>query len=54
MVSRVGKARQLRREQTDAERALWFRLRDRRLKGLKFRRQVPIARSLSPSGRGLG
>jgi very-short-patch-repair endonuclease len=41
MVSRVVKARQLRREQTDAERAL-FRLRDRRLKGLKFRRQAPV------------
>jgi very-short-patch-repair endonuclease len=42
MVSRVGTARKLRRSQTDAERALWFRLRDRRLQGLKFRRQVPI------------
>ncbi len=42
MVSRVATARKLRREQTDAERALWFRLRDRRLNGLKFRRQVPI------------
>src|SRR5688572_30542547 len=35
-------ARKLRRNQTDAERTLWFRLRDRRLRGLKFRRQVPI------------
>jgi very-short-patch-repair endonuclease len=42
MVLRVGIARRLRRDQTDAERALWFRLRDRRLKGLKFRRQMPI------------
>jgi very-short-patch-repair endonuclease len=42
MVSRVATARKLRRQQTDAERALWFRLRDRRLNGLKFRRQVPI------------
>lgn len=25
-----------------AERKLWFKLRDRRLDGLKFRRQVPI------------
>ena len=33
-----------RRNQTDAERALWFRLRDRRLRGLKFRRQMPIDR----------
>jgi very-short-patch-repair endonuclease len=37
-------ARQLRRNQTDAERVLWFRLRDRRLAGLKFKRQVPIDR----------
>lgn len=27
---------------TEAERLLWFQLRDRRLAGLKFRRQVPI------------
>jgi very-short-patch-repair endonuclease len=27
---------------TDAERRLWSGLRDRRLEGLKFRRQVPI------------
>ena len=42
MASRVGTARRLRRDQTDAERTLWFRLRDRRLNGLKFRRQMPI------------
>ena len=42
MASRVTIARSLRHAQTDAERALWFRLRDRRLGGLKFRRQVPI------------
>ena len=42
MGSHVAKARRLRRDQTDVERALWFRLRDRRLNGLKFRRQVPI------------
>jgi very-short-patch-repair endonuclease len=44
MASRVGTARSLRRNQTDAERALWFRLRDRRLRGLKFRRQAPVDR----------
>ncbi len=32
-------ARQLRRHQTDAERVLWQRLRDRQLGGRKFRRQ---------------
>jgi very-short-patch-repair endonuclease len=37
-------ARRLRRDQTDAERVLWFRLRDRRLGGWKFRRQFPIDR----------
>jgi very-short-patch-repair endonuclease len=42
MVALIGTARRLRRDQTDAERKLWFRLRDRRLGGLKFRRQVPI------------
>jgi len=42
MASRVTTARRLRRNQTDAERTLWFRLRDRRLRGWKFRRQVPI------------
>jgi very-short-patch-repair endonuclease len=34
----------LRKNQTDAERVLWLRLRDRRLNGLKFRRRVPIDR----------
>ncbi|AMN40853.1 endonuclease domain-containing protein [Rhodoplanes sp. Z2-YC6860] len=38
----VSTVRRLRRDQTDAERKLWFRLRDRRLNGLKFRRQVTI------------
>jgi len=37
-------AKQLRRNQTDAERVLWLRLRNRRLNGLKFKRQVPIDR----------
>jgi very-short-patch-repair endonuclease len=35
-------ARGLRRRQADAERRLWARLRDRRLLGVKFARQVPI------------
>jgi very-short-patch-repair endonuclease len=35
-------ARRLRRSQTDAERKLWSRLRDRRLAGTRFRRQHPI------------
>ena len=35
-------ARKLRKGQTDAERRLWFVLRDRRLLGYKIRRQRPI------------
>ena len=35
-------AQKLRREMTDAERLLWYHLRDRRLDGFKFRRQVVI------------
>ena len=35
-------ARQLRRTLTPAEKALWEAIRDRRLEGLKFRRQQPI------------
>jgi very-short-patch-repair endonuclease len=35
-------ARKLRRNATDAERELWFLLRDRRFDGVKFRRQVAI------------
>jgi very-short-patch-repair endonuclease len=42
MASRVSTARRLRHDQTDAERKLCFRLRDRRLNGLKFRRQMPL------------
>jgi very-short-patch-repair endonuclease len=34
-------ARALRRGQTEPERKLWAALRDRRLAGLKFRRQIP-------------
>jgi very-short-patch-repair endonuclease len=37
------RARQLRRNQTDAERKLWARLRSRGLCGIKFRRQYPIS-----------
>lgn len=38
-----GRAKGMRGEgATEAERALWYRLRDRRFMGLKFRRQVPM------------
>ena len=36
------RARQLRQQQTDAERRLWWQLRARQLAGVKFRRQQPI------------
>lgn len=39
-----GVARDLRKTQTPAEEALWELLRDRRFRGLKFRRQVPLGR----------
>ena len=37
-------ARRLRRNQSDAEKRLWFGLRARQLLGVKFRRQQPIGR----------
>jgi len=36
--------RSLRRDSTDAEQRLWRVLRDRRLAGVKFRRQHPVGR----------
>jgi len=36
------RARELRANQTDAELALWQRLRKKQLEGFRFRRQVPI------------
>jgi very-short-patch-repair endonuclease len=38
----ISKARDLRKNQTDAEQKLWAVLRDRSLAGVKFRRQFPI------------
>jgi len=35
-------AKRLRHDETDAERKLWMYLRDRQVKGFKFRRQHPI------------
>ena len=35
-------ARQLRRRATDAERLLWWQLRNRHASGCKFRRQYPV------------
>ena len=44
---KVGFARRLRRDQTEAERRLWQHLRDRRFSGLKFRRQHPVGRYIA-------
>ena len=41
----VGISRDLRQRQTSAESLLWEYLRDRRLEGIKFRRQHAIANS---------
>ena len=38
----IENARKLRKNMTDAERALWRLLRDRQLAGWRFRRQEPI------------
>lgn len=39
----IALARELRKEQTPAEALLWEKLRNRKLEGLKFDRQFPIA-----------
>jgi very-short-patch-repair endonuclease len=38
----TGAARELRTRQTEAERIIWYKLRDKQLCGIKFRRQEPI------------
>jgi very-short-patch-repair endonuclease len=38
----IALAGQLRQNQTDAETALWARLRNKQLEGVKFRRQQPL------------
>ena len=37
-------AKNLRQNQTDAENVLWFNLRNNKLNGIKFKRQVPIGK----------
>jgi very-short-patch-repair endonuclease len=43
MKNEIEVARELRKNSTPAERVLWSRLRAKRLDGLKFRRQAPLA-----------
>jgi very-short-patch-repair endonuclease len=38
----IDKSRSLKKNLTDAERKLWFLLRNRQMAGVKFRRQFPI------------
>ena len=38
----TARARRLRKDSTEAERAIWRRIRDRQLDGHKFRRQQPV------------
>ena len=40
--ARLGRSRALRRDSTDAEALLWWRLRNRQVAGAKFRRQQPF------------
>jgi very-short-patch-repair endonuclease len=40
--TRTARARRLRRDETDAERRLWYRLRSRQIEDAKFVRQDPI------------
>ena len=40
--AKTERARRLRRSSTDAEAALWYQIRSRRLGGFKFVRQEPI------------
>jgi very-short-patch-repair endonuclease len=42
----VDLARRLRREESPAEALLWEHLRNRKFRGLKFRRQVPFGRAV--------
>jgi len=40
--NKTSLARELRQRQTETEKTLWARLRNRQLEGVKFRRQQPI------------
>lgn len=44
MVSKIENARRMRKVPTPAEAKLWYQLRNRNMRGLKFRRQVPVGR----------
>jgi very-short-patch-repair endonuclease len=44
MPKRIDNARLLRHRSTDAERRLWYFVRNRQLDGCRFRRQAPLGR----------
>jgi very-short-patch-repair endonuclease len=46
----ISRARELRKNQTDAEKTLWFFLRNRRFHNLKFLRQHPIIYQVTQKG----
>jgi len=41
-IKNIDKARGLRKNQTEAEKLLWYYLRNKQFQGFKFRRQLPI------------
>ena len=47
MAGAVGRARRLRSNPTDAEKALWSILSRRQMNGHRFRRQVPVGRFIA-------
>ncbi len=47
MISKIENARHMRRKLTPAEAKLWYQLRNRNMRGLKFRRQVPVGRYIA-------
>ena len=42
MKNKISRARNLRKQLTDAEMKLWYRLRRRQLNNFRFRKQVPM------------
>ena len=39
-------ARNLRKQQTNAESIIWFHIRNRQIAGVKFKRQVPLGKNI--------
>jgi len=43
----IEQAKKLRRTMTEAEKAFWYKVRDNRLNGYKFRRQMPVGKYIA-------